>query len=128
MLWMMSTAVFLSCAGRTLRPGGHVRVRGIPSRHPGVRAWFPEMCWGRGPFYDGGEPRGAPCDAIGPQAAVHKVFTKLAITSRNQLYGVLASHRSERPRYAPNTGSRYLTGPAFRDAAGRPRPGSRGAG
>jgi DNA-binding CsgD family transcriptional regulator len=26
---------------------------------------------------------------------LHKVFTKLAITSRNQLYGVLASHRSE---------------------------------
>ena len=26
---------------------------------------------------------------------LHKVFTKLAISSRNQLYGVLASHRSE---------------------------------
>jgi DNA-binding CsgD family transcriptional regulator len=26
---------------------------------------------------------------------LHKVFTKLAISSRNQLHGVLASHRSE---------------------------------
>jgi DNA-binding CsgD family transcriptional regulator len=32
---------------------------------------------------------------------LHKVFTKLAITSRNQLHGVLASNRSEEPRRTP---------------------------
>ncbi|HEV2244883.1 MAG TPA: AAA family ATPase [Streptosporangiaceae bacterium] len=32
---------------------------------------------------------------------LHKVFTKLAITSRNQLHGVLASHRSEEPGQTP---------------------------
>jgi DNA-binding CsgD family transcriptional regulator len=32
---------------------------------------------------------------------LHKVFTKLAITSRNQLHGVLATNRSEEPRRTP---------------------------
>jgi DNA-binding CsgD family transcriptional regulator/tetratricopeptide (TPR) repeat protein len=32
---------------------------------------------------------------------LHKVFNKLAISSRNQLHGVLANHRSEGPRQIP---------------------------
>jgi DNA-binding NarL/FixJ family response regulator len=32
---------------------------------------------------------------------LHKVFTKLAITSRNQLHAVLATNRSEEPRRTP---------------------------
>jgi DNA-binding NarL/FixJ family response regulator len=32
---------------------------------------------------------------------LHKVFTKLDITSRNQLHGVLASHGNETPRQTP---------------------------
>ena len=32
---------------------------------------------------------------------LHKVFTKLAISSRNQLYGVLVGHRNEKPRRDP---------------------------
>ena len=34
---------------------------------------------------------------------LHKVFTKLAITSRNQLHAVRASHPNERPRQNPTT-------------------------
>jgi len=33
---------------------------------------------------------------------LHKVFTKLAICSRNQLHGVLASHRNEEPGQIPH--------------------------
>ena len=32
---------------------------------------------------------------------LHKVFTKLAISSRNQLHGVLASRRNEGPGQIP---------------------------
>jgi hypothetical protein len=32
---------------------------------------------------------------------LHKVFTKLDISSRNQLPGVQANHRNERPRQTP---------------------------
>jgi hypothetical protein len=32
---------------------------------------------------------------------LHKVFTKLAISSRHQLYGVLVGHRNEKPRRDP---------------------------
>jgi DNA-binding NarL/FixJ family response regulator len=40
---------------------------------------------------------------------LHKVFTKLAIGSRNQLHGVLASHGNEEPGQIPNPSrSRYL--------------------
>jgi DNA-binding CsgD family transcriptional regulator len=33
---------------------------------------------------------------------LHKVFTKLAISSRNQLYSVLAGHRNDKPRRGPS--------------------------
>jgi DNA-binding CsgD family transcriptional regulator len=32
---------------------------------------------------------------------LHKVFTKLDISSRNQLHGVLASHRNKEPSQTP---------------------------
>jgi DNA-binding CsgD family transcriptional regulator len=44
---------------------------------------------------------------------LHKVFTKLAICSRNQLHGVLASHRTEEPGQIP----------CPRDRVTRPGPG-----
>jgi len=39
---------------------------------------------------------------------LHKVFTKLDIGSRNQLHGVLASHRNERPRQPHSLDSRLV--------------------
>ncbi len=39
---------------------------------------------------------------------LHKVFTKLDISSRNQLHGVLASHRNERPRQPHSLDSRLM--------------------
>jgi DNA-binding CsgD family transcriptional regulator len=39
---------------------------------------------------------------------LHKVFTKLDISSRNQLHGVLASHRNERPRQPHSLDSRLV--------------------
>ncbi len=117
-----------------------VRVREIPSRHPGLWPGHPGVCWVPGRFHDGGEPlRGAPCDAPGPQAAVRALDGLLADVRAGAQPGAGGAGRGLRPRrdrphrpaqrHGRRTGS---TGPALRwplgSLCGRPRvlrPGSR---
>jgi hypothetical protein len=45
---------------------------------------------------------------------LHKVFAKFAISSRNQLHGVLATHGKEEPGQTPSLNSRHATGESGR--------------
>ena len=73
-----------------------VRVRGIPSRHPGVRARArggPGR--GAGSTMAGDPPKGRRVMLWGRRQQCEALdgLTKLGISSRNQLHGVLASRR-----------------------------------
>jgi DNA-binding CsgD family transcriptional regulator len=115
MLAAMGAGGFAERAARELRATGE-RVR---KRTTGTRAQLTaretQIAWLAG---DGlSNPEIAVQLFMSPRTVeyhLHKVFTKFAISSRNQLHGVLATHGKEEPGQTPSLNSRHATGESGR--------------